>query len=87
MSIITYSESHEAISRVISRRTMRAYALHTEVLTFKKRLQTIRDELREVEDALDAGDHNHALYECGDVGATLYRLMEELQRFDGVRLV
>ena len=80
------SQSYESAHYAICERVEHAKRKHPEEMTLLERWDTILDELEEVRAELENGDHARAMDEYRDVGATLYRAMEELQRFTGERI-
>jgi hypothetical protein len=83
---MSYCQSYESAHFAICERIEHARRKHPEELTFLERLDTILDELCEVEAEVLKGDYARAMNEYKDVGATLYRAMEELHRYTGERI-
>ena len=86
MTITTYNPAYDSAHFTILDRLPHARRKHPEEMTFLERWDTIRSEMDEVRAELEKGDHDRAMDEYRDVGATLYRAMEELSRFTGVSI-
>lgn len=86
MSIYEYSQAYEFAHIAICDRTHYAKLKHPEDLSPLERLDTILSELNEVRDELERGDYARAMDEFKDVGAALYRAMEELSRNEKVKI-
>ena len=82
----TYSQSYEDAHYAICERIEHAKRKHPEELTLLERLQTVIDECSEVWAELRTEDYERAMDELKDVGATLYRAMEELSSKTGVKI-
>lgn len=86
MSILEYSQSYEDIHHAICERVQHAKRKHPNEPGFIERLNTIHLELEEVYAELMRGDYARAIDEYKDVGATLYRAMDELSKAKGVKV-
>lgn len=86
MSAHEYSQSYENAHYAICERVQHAKRKHPEELDPLKRLHTVMNECGEVWAELMLCDYERAMDELKDVGATLYRAMDELSRAKGVRI-
>lgn len=86
MSIHEYSQPYEEAHYAICERVQHAKIKHPEDIDLIKRLHTVMEECGEVWAELMIGDYERAMDEAKDVGATLYRLFEELSRKTGVSI-
>lgn len=86
MTAYIINESHAAIALAINERTMRAYRLHPEKLSFIERMGTVGSEFDEVIEAYSKGDYVQTLYELLDLATTVCRAIEEMRDDCGVGL-
>ena len=84
MTIATYNPAHESAHYAILDRMDHARSKHPGPLTFAESLHIVLDELAGAEEALGRGGLDIAMGKYRDAGASLYRAMEDLQRFGGV---